>query len=139
MAYTGRRIDAAKAKEIGLVNDIYDTHEELVAGVLATAREIAYCLPYLRAQVEILGPKVILAFGNVPLNALAGGGEPLRVTQVRGTWREAMGIPMMPTFHPSYLLHNPAPKVKRDFWEDLLAVMERLGLPVSERQRGYFR
>jgi len=105
----------------------------------ATAREIAYCLPYLRAQVEILGPKVILAFGNVPLNALAGGGEPLRVTQVRGTWREAMGIPMMPTFHPSYLLHNPAPKVKRDFWEDLLAVMERLGLPVSERQRGYFR
>lgn len=105
----------------------------------ASAREIAYCLPYLRAQVEILGPKVILAFGNVPLNALAGGDEPLRVTQVRGTWREVMGIPMMPTFHPSYLLHNPAPKVKRDFWEDLLAVMERLGLPVSERQRGYFR
>jgi uracil-DNA glycosylase family 4 len=104
-----------------------------------TSGEIAYCLPFLRAQVEILAPKVVVALGNVPLNALAGAGGPLRITQERGAWREAMGIPLLPTYLPSYLLRNPSPKVKREFWEDLLAVMERLGLPISERQRGFYR
>lgn len=105
----------------------------------ASPGEIAFCLPYLRAQVGILAPKVIVSLGKGPLNALAGGGEPISITQARGAWREALGAPMMPTYLPSYLLRNPSPKVRREFWEDLLAVMERLGLPVSERQRGYFR
>ena len=47
-------------------------------------------------------------------------------------------IPLMPTFHPSYLLHNESPREKRRVWEDMLLVMERLGLPISEKQRGYF-
>jgi enoyl-CoA hydratase len=59
LAYTGRRIDAAKAKEIGLVNDIYDTHEELVAGVLATAREIASKNP-----LAVTGSKVLINYGR---------------------------------------------------------------------------
>jgi len=101
--------------------------------------EVAYCLPFLRAQVEILAPKVVVALGNVTLNALAGSAEPLRITQERGVWREAMGTSLLPTYLPSYLLRNPSPKVKREFWEDLLAVMERLGMPVSERQRGFYR
>lgn len=104
-----------------------------------TAAEVAYCLPFLRAQLEILAPRVVVALGNVPLNALVGGPEPLRITQQRGVWREAMGIPLLPTYSATYLLHNPAPKAKRAFWEDLLAVMERLGLPISERQRGFYR
>jgi DNA polymerase len=44
----------------------------------------------------------------------------------------------MPTFHPSYLLRNQALSEKRKVWEDMLQVMERLGLPISEKQRGYF-
>jgi DNA polymerase len=104
-----------------------------------SAAEIAYCLPYLRAQVQVLAPRVVVAMGNVPLNALAGAGQPLRITQERGVWREALGVPLLPTYLPSYLLRNPSSKVKREFWEDLLAVMERLGLPISERQRGFYR
>jgi enoyl-CoA hydratase len=59
LAYTGRRIDAAKAKEIGLVNDIYDTHEDLIAGVMATAREIASKNP-----VAVTGSKVLINYGR---------------------------------------------------------------------------
>lgn len=104
-----------------------------------TAREIAYCLPYLRAQVEILAPKVVVAMGGVSLNALADADSPLRITQERGVWREVLGVPLLPTYLPSYLLRNPSSKVKREFWEDLLSVMGRLGLPISERQRGFYR
>jgi uracil-DNA glycosylase len=104
-----------------------------------SSREIAYCLPHLRAQVEILAPKVVVAMGGVSLNALLGSGSPLRITQERGVWREALGVPLLPTYLPAYLLRNPSPKVKREFWEDLLSVMERLGLPISERQRGFYR
>ncbi len=104
-----------------------------------TSAEIAFCLPFLRAQVEILAPRVVVALGNVPLNALAGADAPLRITQERGVWRQVSGVPLLPTYLPSYLLRNPSPKVKREFWEDLLAAMERLGLPISERQRGFYR
>lgn len=105
----------------------------------ATAREVAYCLPYLRAQVAALAPKAVVALGKGPLNALAAAPEPLLITRERGVWREAMGVALLPTFQPSYLLHNPSNKAKREFWEDLLSVMERLGLPISERQRGFYR
>ena len=46
--------------------------------------------------------------------------------------------PAMPTYHPAYLLRNQSNAEKRQVWEDLLAVMEKLGLPISEKQRGYF-
>jgi DNA polymerase len=57
---------------------------------------------------------------------------------VRGTWREYRGIPLMPTFHPSYLLRNQALGEKRKVWEDMLQVMERLEMPITEKQQGYF-
>lgn len=110
-----------------------------VGGRPATAREVAYCLPYLRAQVDALAPRVVVALGKGPLNALVSPAEPLLITRERGVWREAMGVPVLPTFQPSYLLHNPSVKAKREFWEDMLSVMERLGLPISERQRGFYR
>jgi DNA polymerase len=44
----------------------------------------------------------------------------------------------MPTFHPNYLLHNPSATVKRTAWEDILLVMEKVGLPISDKQRGFF-
>jgi DNA polymerase len=48
------------------------------------------------------------------------------------------GIPVMPTYHPAYLLRNQSLAVKRQVWEDMLQVLERLGRPISEKQRGFF-
>jgi DNA polymerase len=105
-----------------------------------TAKEAAFCLPYLRAEIGIVRPRVLVALGNSALNGLMGleGDKALRITRQRGNWLELDGIPVMPAYHPSYLLRNPSPVAKREFWTDLLAVMERLGMPISERQRGFY-
>ena len=105
-----------------------------------TSREMAFCRPYLAAQLAILRPKVVVALGNSAVNGLFSleGEAAFKVTQRRGTWLDLDGLPVLPTYHPSYLLRNPSPAVKRQFWEDLLSVMERLGLPISDRQRGFY-
>lgn len=84
--------------------------------------EAAACLPYLRRQIELVHPEVIVLLGAVPLRELLGGAS---ITRERGQWREYEGIPVMPTFHPSYLLRAPAKK--REVWTDLQEVMRRLG------------
>jgi uracil-DNA glycosylase family 4 len=61
------------------------------------------------------------------------------ITKLRGRWREFQGIPVMATYHPSYLLRNQLVSVKREVWEDMLQVLERLGEPISEKQRNFFR
>lgn len=105
-----------------------------------TAREAAFCRPYLLAELGVVRPKAVVVLGNAALNGLMGleGDAALRITRQRGAWLELGGVPVMPTYKPSYLLRNPSPEAKRQFWTDLLAVMERLGLPISERQRGYY-
>jgi DNA polymerase len=105
-----------------------------------TAREAAFCRPYLLAELGVIRPKAVVVLGNGALNGLMGleGESALRITRQRGAWLELGGVPVMPTYKPSYLLRNPSPEAKRQFWGDLLAVMERLGLPISERQRGYY-
>ena len=60
------------------------------------------------------------------------------ITRLRGTFKTYRDIPLMPTFHPAYLLHNQAMSEKRKVWEDMLQVMEKAGMPISEKQRGYF-
>ncbi|MDR2664260.1 MAG: uracil-DNA glycosylase [Puniceicoccales bacterium] len=100
--------------------------------------EMEFCLPYLRAQVEIVSPKVIVALGASAANGLLGYDPDRRLGDVRGRWQEFEGRPLMVTYHPSYLLRNPSPTAKRSAWEDMLAVMERLSLPISERQRNFF-
>ena len=58
---------------------------------------------------------------------------------MRGSWHEFDGIPLRVTYHPSYLLQSgESPAVKRTIWEDMLAVMEKLGMEISAKQRGYF-
>jgi len=57
---------------------------------------------------------------------------------LRGRWHAFNSIPVMATFHPSYLLRNQALSEKRKVWEDMLQVLERLGRPISEKQRNYF-
>mgnify|MGYP001553135138 CR=1 FL=1 len=103
-----------------------------------TSGEMAYCLPYLRAQIEIVAPAVLVALGATAAQGLLGPGSFRALGEVRGRWHECAGRPLMVTYHPSYILRNPTNRSKRLIWEDLLKVMERAGLPISEKQRGYF-
>ncbi|MCU0723188.1 MAG: uracil-DNA glycosylase [Planctomycetes bacterium] len=86
--------------------------------------EVAACLPALREQIEILKPKVIVALGGHAYHALTGGAGP-GITAARGKFTEYGGVPLMPTFHPAYLLRNEGEK--RKAWEDMKKVLAKLG------------
>ena len=101
-----------------------------------TPEEMQTCLPYLRAQIEIIQPKVMVALGGVAMKGLFGTSEPMK--SLRGRWHSFGDIPVMATFHPSYLLRNQALSEKRKVWEDMLQVLERLQAPITERQRNFF-
>jgi DNA polymerase len=101
-----------------------------------TPSEMLTCLPYLQEQIDLISPKIIVALGTIAVKGLFGRCD--SITRNRGHWLEFRGIPVMPTFHPAYLLRNQAPSEKRKLWEDMLQVMERLGLPISQKQRNYF-
>jgi DNA polymerase len=101
-----------------------------------TARELAFNLPYLRAQIDVVAPRIVVALGAQAFEALHG--RTPSITQARGQWFDLAGVPLMPTYHPNYLLHNPSAAAKRAVWEDFLLVMAKLGLPISEKQRGFF-
>src|SRR2546422_2326483 len=100
-----------------------------------TPEEMQTCIPHLEAQIDLIKPKVLVALGGTALEGLLGISG---ITKLRGNWQTYRGIPLMPTYHPSYLLRNQAPTEKRRVWEDMLQVMEKLGMPISERQRKFF-
>jgi uracil-DNA glycosylase family 4 len=87
--------------------------------------EVASCEPFLVRQIELIAPEVIVALGKFATQTLLRTKTP--ITQLRGRWFDYHGIRLMPTFHPAYLLRNPADK--RLVWQDIRQVMERLGLP----------
>lgn len=103
-----------------------------------TIEEMNFCLPYLKAQIDIVQPKIIVALGNTAVTGLLGPDPNRKLGSVRGTWNEFEGTPLMITFHPSYLLRNNTLKTKRMVWEDMMLVMDKAGLPISEKQRGFF-
>jgi uracil-DNA glycosylase len=88
--------------------------------------EIASCEPFLIRQLALIRPKVIVALGTFAAQTLLKSRTP--ITRLRGVWTEYHGIPLMPTFHPAYLLRNPGEK--RVVWQDIQQVMKALGLPV---------
>lgn len=104
-----------------------------------TELEMAHCLPYLRAQIEIVNPRLLVALGASAAKALLGARSFGALGEVRGRWHDFGGRPLMVTYHPSYILRNPTNRSKRLIWEDLLKVMERAGLPISEKQRNFFQ
>jgi DNA polymerase len=65
-------------------------------------------------------------------------GKTVGITRLRGNWQMYRGIPLMPTYHPAYLLRNQAMSEKRRVWEDMLQVMAKLGMAVTEKQQNYF-
>lgn len=101
-----------------------------------TATEMATCLPYLEQQIEIIGPRALVALGAVAMEGLLGSVEPMG--RVRGKWQTFRGIPLMVTYHPAYLLRNQLMTEKRKVWEDMLLVLERLGKTITAKQRNYF-
>lgn len=103
-----------------------------------TREEMDFCLPYLKAQIEVVKPKVIVALGATAVNGLLGEDSKRYMGDIRGKWHEFEGRPLMVTFHPSYLLRNNTNRSKRLVWEDMMKVMERLKMPISDKQRAYF-
>jgi len=103
-----------------------------------TAEEMCYCLPYLRAQIAIVKPAVLVALGGTAAKGLLGADAVPTIGAVKGRWHDFGGTPLMITYHPSYLLRNQSNRSKRSVWEDLLQVMERVGLPISAKQRAFF-
>lgn len=105
---------------------------------LPTADELAFCMPYLKAQIEIVKPKVVVVLGATATKAIYGKGSFRNLRDVKGQWRDIDGIPTMVTYHPSYLLRNSSHSDKRNAWVDLLKVMEKVGIPISDRQQKFF-
>lgn len=86
--------------------------------------EAAACLPFLRRQLSMIAPQVIVLLGKVAARHLLGVRGP--ISSFRGQWQRWEGVDVLPTFHPAYLLRNPL--AKRDAWEDLKLLMKRLAL-----------
>jgi len=103
-----------------------------------TTEEMSFCLPYVKAQIEIIQPKAVIALGNTAVNGFLGPDSKRRMGTSRGSWHQFEGTPLIITFHPAYLLRNDTLKTKRLIWEDMLQVMEKVDLPISEKQRAYF-
>jgi len=103
-----------------------------------TPSEMEFCLPYLKAQLEIVQPKVIVALGATAVNGLLGYDTKRSITRSHGEWHQFQDIPTIISFHPSYILRNGTNRVKRMIWEDMLEVMKRLNMPISERQENFF-
>lgn len=89
--------------------------------------EVKTCFRFLEKQIYLVSPKVIVTLGTHAQKALAGadrGGLSGKISEIRGNWLEFQGIPLMPTFHPAYLLRKVS--AKKPFWEDLKEVMRCL-------------
>jgi DNA polymerase len=90
--------------------------------------EAKACLPYLRRQIRAIRPEVICTLGLTALNHLFGVDE--RITRARGRWREMDGIPVLPTYHPAFILRDPSRE--KEVFEDFEAVARRLSHPTPK-------
>ncbi len=95
------------------------------------SNEIDACLPFLKKQLALIQPEVICTLGRIAAQSLLG--KNFKITRDRGRWRSFEGIPVMPTFHPAYILRNPERdrELKGHVWEDIKLIMKRMGLEVK--------
>jgi DNA polymerase len=102
--------------------------------------EMHACLPFVLTEIDIIRPQVIVALGATASKGLGIDGP---VGRMRGRFHDCHGTPTMITYHPSYILReekmNGGLDAKRMVWEDMLQVMEQLAMPVSDKQRGFFK
>ncbi len=109
-----------------------------------TPEEMAFCLPFIEAQIDIVSPAILVALGATAARGLLGAHSFRNMGDVRGRWHEHRGRPLRVSYHPSYLLRKEADgktaeqRAKRAAWEDFLAVMEKAGLSITDKQRHFF-
>lgn len=99
--------------------------------------EVAACLPLILAEIRAIRPECIVCLGGSSAKGLLQLQE-ASVSSLRGQWLDCQGVPLRVTYHPSYLLRNESLGARRSVWEDMLAAMEKLRMPISERQQRYF-
>jgi len=92
------------------------------------ADEMEACVGYLERQVDAIAPEIIVALGKTAVEGLLPQHRRTQISKMRGQWLDFRGVPVMPTFHPAYLLRNPAGK--RPVWDDMQLVMAELGLKI---------
>lgn len=105
-----------------------------------TPGEMLACQPFILAEINLVTPKIIVALGSTAATGLGIEGS---VGKLRGRVQDWRGTPLVVTYHPSYLLRCESEdggglREKRLVWEDMMLVMESVGLPISDKQRGYF-
>ncbi|HEY5915371.1 MAG TPA: uracil-DNA glycosylase family protein [Verrucomicrobiae bacterium] len=113
-----------------------DTPGQAAGNRKPTPEEMATCIPYLHEQIDLIKPQVIVALGATAVEGLLG--KTIGITRLRGNWRTYRDTPLMPTYHPAYLLRNQALSERRRVWEDMLQVMGKLGMPISQKQQNFF-
>jgi DNA polymerase len=86
--------------------------------------EVAACAPFLAAQIRAIQPKAIVTLGKPAISTLLG--RQVAITRERGRWQEWNGIPVMPTFHPAFLLRSYTRDNRQAVWDDLRAVRARV-------------
>ncbi len=91
-------------------------------------QEAANCREFLDAQIRIVQPEYIVCWGTVAARNLLNEKRP--IGRLRGSFHDYEGIPVLCTYHPSYLLRNPS--AKKDVWQDMKILMKKLGLPLPE-------
>lgn len=142
----GKKLDAM-LKAMGLLrSDIYLTHlvkyrpaipKQLTNNRPPTDAEIEISLPILQEEIKLVRPKIIVALGAIAARGILQSGE-TPLSALRGSFHIAFNTPVRVTYNPSYLLRTEDISEKRKVWEDMLCVMQQVGLPISEKQRSYF-
>ncbi len=137
---------AAILKAMGLqLDDVHSTYlvkyrPNAVGQTINTRKpsreEVDAFLPYLKREIELVQPKVIIALGSSVAKALVG--HEVSAKQLLGRFNDAFEVPVRSTYHPSYLLQEGITPEKKWVWKDMLAIMELLEMPISEKQRSYF-
>jgi len=94
--------------------------------------EIEACIPFLKQQIRIIRPKAICILGRIAAQALLK--PDFKISRERGTWFSFEGIPVMPTYHPAYIVRNRGREreLKRAVWEDIKEIMRLLGLEIKD-------
>jgi DNA polymerase len=92
--------------------------------------EIEECHPFLLRQLNAIRPAAVVALGTFAAHILLGTKEP--ISKLRGQFHDYHGVPLMPTFHPAYLLRNPA--MKKEVWQDMRQVMRLLGIELPQKK-----
>lgn len=113
-----------------------DTPGQAFGNRKPTPEEMQTCIPFLHEQIDLIRPKVLVALGGTAVEGLLG--KSVGIMKLRGVWQTYRGIPLMPTYHPAYVLRNQALSEKRKVWEDMMMVMEKIGMSISDKQRKFF-